>query len=81
MRQEYWQEVAAIDLENLVFIDEMGVLLGLARTNARAVPGDRADNFKPFYRGSKVSVIGAITSSKVLAVMTIDKSLDGSPAQ
>ena len=76
MRQEYWQEVAAIDLENLVFIDEMGVLLGLARTNARAVPGDRAYNFKPFYRGSKVSVIGAITSSKVLAVMTIDKSMN-----
>ena len=76
MRQEYWQQVTDIELENLVFIDEMGVLLGLARTNARALPGDRAYDFKPFYRGSKVSVIGAITSSKVLAVMTIDKSMN-----
>ena len=81
LRQDYWQKVAGVDLENLVFVDKMGVLLGLARTNARALPGDRAYDFKPFYRGSKVSVIGAITSSKVLAVMTIDKSLDGSPAQ
>ena len=61
MRQEYWQEVADVDLEDLVFIDEMGVLLGLARPNARASPGDRAYDLKPFYRGSKVSVIGAIT--------------------
>lgn len=65
-----------IELENLVFLDEMGVLLGLARTNARATPGDRAYDFKPFYRGSKVSVIGAVTSSKILAVMTIDNSMN-----
>ena len=76
LRQEYWQQVADIDLDNLVFIDEMGVLLGLTRTSARALPGDRAYDFKPFYRGSKVSVIGAITSSKILAVMTIDKSMN-----
>jgi hypothetical protein len=55
-------------LENLVFLDEMGVLLGLARTNTRAAPGERAYDFKPFYRGRKVSVIAAITSSKILAV-------------
>lgn len=65
-----------MELENLVFIDEMGILLGLTRTNARALPGERAYDFKPFYRGSKVSVIGAITSSKVLAVMTMDDSMN-----
>jgi DDE superfamily endonuclease len=47
-----------------------------ARTNARALPGERAYDFKPFYRGSKFSVIGAITSSKILAVMTIDNSMN-----
>jgi transposase len=67
-----------------VFIDEMGVLLGLFRTHARAAPGARAYDYKPFYRGSKVSVIGAITDSKVLGVlkdtashmMTLDGSMD-----
>ena len=54
----------------------MGVLLGLRRTHARAAPGERAYDLKPFYRGSKVSVIGAITASKVLAVMTLNDSMD-----
>ena len=56
----------------------MGVLLGLRRTHARAAPGTRAraDDDKPFDRGSKVSVIGAITESKVWAVMTINDSMD-----
>ena len=46
----------------------MGVLLGLRRTHARAAPGTRAYDHKPFDRGSKVSVIGAITQSQVLAL-------------
>ena len=54
----------------------MGVLLGLRRTHARAVPGNRAYDYKPFYRGSKVSVIGAITESRMLAVMTLNDSMD-----
>jgi hypothetical protein len=36
------------------------------------------DGIKPFYRGSKVTVIGAINLKKVLAVMTINDSMDGS---
>lgn len=68
--------MTGVDLKDLVFLDEMGVLLGLMRTYARAAPGARAYDFKPFYRGSKVSVIGAITVSKVLAVMTMDGSMD-----
>ncbi len=65
-----------IDLKDLVFLGEMGVLLGLMRTHGRAVPGEGVYDFKPFYWGSKVSVIGAISVSKVLAVMTIDDSMD-----
>ena len=65
-----------VELKNLVFLDEMGVLLGLTRSHARAKPGERAYDYKPFYRGSKVSVIGAVTVSKVLAVMTLDDSMD-----
>jgi transposase len=76
LRQEYWAQVTGVALEDLVFLDETGVLLGLMRTHARAAPGQRAYAFSPFYRGSKVSVMGAITVSKVLAVMTIDDSMD-----
>lgn len=81
LRVNYWKQVKQVDLENLVFLDEMGVLLGLIRTHARAAPGERAYDYKPFYRGSKVSVIGAITVSKVLAVMTLNDSMDASAFQ
>ena len=76
LRAAYWTQVKGVDLKDLVFLDEMGVLLGLMRTHARARSGARAYDFKPFYRGSKVSVIGAISVSKVLAVMTMDASMD-----
>jgi hypothetical protein len=76
LRAEYWEKVKNLDFKDLVFLDEMGVLLGLFRTHARATPGARAYDYKPFYRGSKVSVIGAITDSKVLGVMTLNGSMD-----
>jgi transposase len=76
LRVEYWEQVKDVEPENLVFLDEMGVLLGLMRTHARSAPGARAYDFKPFYRGGKVSVIGAISWSKVLAVMTMDDSMN-----
>ena len=66
-----------IDFKNLVFLDEMGVLLGIHRTHARSLAGSRAYALNPFYRGDKVSVIGAISSQRVLAVMSLDGSMDG----
>jgi len=55
----------------------MGVLLGLARTHARSLQGNRVYDFKPFYRGAKVTVIGAVSLKQVLAVMTLNGSMDG----
>jgi transposase len=69
--------VSLIAPENLVFLDEMGVLLGLTRTHARSPQGTRVYDLKPFYRGAKVTVIGAISLKQVLAVMTLNGSMDG----
>ncbi len=55
----------------------MGVLLGLTRSHARSPLGQRVYDKKPFYRGSKVTVIGAISLKKVLAVMTLNGSMGG----
>jgi transposase len=41
-------------------------------THARSQLGTRVGPIKPFYRGSKVTVIGAISLKKVLAVMTMN---------
>lgn len=73
LRSEYWQQVQQIDSENLVFLDEMGVLLGLSRTHARSLSGSRVYDFKPFYRGAKVTVIGAISLQRVLALVDVER--------
>ena len=77
LRGEYWEKVKNIAPENLVFLDEMGVLLGLTRNYARSPHGTRVSDLKPFYRGAKITAIGAISIKKVLAVMTINDSMDG----
>ena len=77
MRGEYWEHVLDVEPENLVFLDEMGVKLGLTRTHARSSTGSRVYDLKPFYRGAKVTVIGAISLKKVVALMTLDGSMDG----
>ncbi|HEY9302451.1 MAG TPA: transposase [Phormidium sp.] len=59
-------------------MDETGIMLGLARTHARSQVGTRVGAIKPFYRGSKVTVIGAISLKKVLVVMTMNDSMGGS---
>lgn len=63
-------------MKNLVFLDEPGILLGLGRTHARSQRGTRAYAFNRFYRGPKVTAIGAISIKKVVALMIIDNSMD-----
>jgi hypothetical protein len=77
LRVEYWEKMKNIETENVVFLDETGIILGLARTHARSQIGTRVGGIKPFYRGAKVTVIGAISLKNVLAVMIMDDSIDG----
>ena len=60
-----------------MFLDEMGVLLGLMRDYGRSQKGERLYAKKPFYRGERTTVIGAITQEKVLALEMIGKSMNG----
>jgi hypothetical protein len=77
LRVEYWEKIKDIEPENLVFLDETGILLGVARTHARSQPGTRVCSLKPFYRSAKVTAIGAISINQVLALMTMNDSMDG----
>lgn len=70
-RVEYWQEIEGIDPENLVFIDESGVHLGMSRKVARARVGQRAHGDRPSSRGKNVSIVGAISLKGVLCSYNI----------
>ena len=54
-----------------------GILLSLTRTHSRSPYGTRVAEIKPFYRGAKVTAIGAISMNQVLAVMIMNNSMDG----
>ncbi|MEG4205622.1 transposase [Microcoleus sp. Pol7_A1] len=64
-------------LKTSFFWMKMGVLLGLTRTHARSICGSRVYDLKPFYRGAKITVVGAISLKKVVGIMTLDGSMDG----
>ena len=71
VRVEYWETLKHLKPENLIFLDETGILLGLAITHARSQSGTRVSLLKPFYRAAKITAIGAISINKVLAVMAL----------
>jgi putative transposase len=77
-RREYWKKIREVTPENLVFLDKMGVLLGIMRHIGRSKKGERVyDDIKPFYRGSRVTVVGAISHKKVIAMPTMGTSMNG----
>ncbi len=55
---------------------KLGLYARMTITHARSQPGTRVSSLKPFERGAKVTVIGAISINKLLAVMTMDDSMD-----
>jgi putative transposase len=60
-----------------VFLDKKGVLLGIMRRIARSMKGEIVYDIKPFSRGSRVTVVGAISPKKLIAMKTIGKSMNG----
>ena len=60
-----------------MFLDETGIFLSLIRTPSRSPYGTRVAEVKPFYRGAKVTAIGAISMNQELAVMIMNDSMDG----
>ena len=76
-RTEYREKVAEINPEQLIFIDEMGTNLALARLYARAPQGQRAYASKPLNRGGNVTTIGALGLGGIKAVMTVDAGVEG----
>ncbi len=56
-----------IAAKELIFLDESGVDLSLARLRARAPRGKRAHGKRPSKRGKRVSMMSAISLQEVVA--------------
>ena len=62
---------------DLVFVDEMGINIDLARAYGRAAPGERVVETKPSARGDNLSVIGALGFEELRAAMSVPGAVDG----
>lgn len=66
-----------VNPEDLIFIDETGINLALARTYARSLEGMRAYAARPYRRGQNVSLIGALSLKGLLGAMTVKGGTNG----
>jgi len=66
-----------LSVEDLVFVDEAGVNLGMTRQFGRALSGQRAYGTLPQQRGKNVSLISAIALRGVIASTAILGATDG----
>lgn len=76
LRGEYWDAIRDVRVEDLVFIDESGVNLGLIRLFAWALQGRRAYGEQP-KRGKNVSVVAGLSLAGVVASAVILGAFDG----
>jgi hypothetical protein len=53
----------AIETDNLIVIDEVGVNQSMTRTHARSKKGQRAHGSKPYRRGENLTMIAALAMS------------------
>ena len=71
-RAAYQEEIAALAPQRFKFIDESGVNLAMTRRYGRAPQGERVIGPVPQNYGANVTMLAALGSRGVEAVMTID---------
>jgi transposase len=76
-RAAWWQKVVTLDPEKLVFIDEAGTHTSMTRTHARAPKGQRAYGSVPRNRGGNLTLLAALSNSRIQAEWVIEGSVDG----
>jgi transposase len=65
-----------LDPKRLVFLDESGSNAAMTREYARAPRGDRAPGRKPFGWGDNITILGALRTSGLKTVMTVNGGTD-----
>jgi transposase len=70
-RAVFQAEIQQVALEDLVFIDECGITTKMVRTYARAYRGERALGRAPAGPYERLTLLGAISLTGLLALMTI----------
>jgi transposase len=70
-RVAFQREIAAVEAQDLVFLDESGITTNLCRRYARAPKGQRAFSRAPAGRYERLTLLGALSCRGLAALMTI----------
>jgi len=70
-REDYHQQIAALDAQRLRFVDQSGVNLAMTRLYGRAPKGERGLGAVPQNYGANVTMLRALGMQGVQAVMTV----------
>ena len=76
-RTAYQEAVQGTATDALVFLDETGTHIDLARLYAWAPRGQRAYATKPRNRGRALTLIGALGQEGIVATMSVEGGTDG----
>jgi transposase len=76
-RQFWQQEARQIDPAQLIFVDESGVTTEMTRRYGRALNGARVEEGVPAGRWRTLTILGAVSLSGWVAVMSIEAPTDG----
>jgi len=69
--------VSALEAHDLIFVDETGVNIAMARLYARSPKGQRAYASAPVNPGKHITVLGALSLEGMVEAMTREGSSDG----
>jgi transposase len=76
-RASWHQDVTTIDPHRLVFLDESGANIALARRYGRAPRGERAHGSAPRNYGQNLTLVAALSLEGIQAPMLLEGALDG----
>lgn len=76
-RRAFRRKATKWEVKKLVFIDEMGSNIALARRYGRAEPGVRVVDHIPSARGENVSTLGALALNGVRTAVSLPGAIDG----
>lgn len=75
-RKVFVAEIAQVAPEDLIYLDESGVSTQMTRTYARAPRGERVHDAVPGGHWKMLTILGALTHTGMLAVMTVEAATD-----
>ena len=76
-RAEFRQALPEMETQHLVFVDETGTNLGMAREFGWAPVGCRAEGYRPCNPGQNITLISGLNLGGMIAPLVFPGSLDG----